>query len=424
MHQSVYTYFIPFKGEVVIFNGLTESFFTIPTNKSQIYQEIIENPDLYVDELPDFIARLKKDGFVTDLEDEISLVKKKLDGLRKPDEYYLMILPTYQCNLRCWYCVQEHEDLWMTEATVDRVRRLIERKLQDSTLRHFHLSWFGGEPLLKYDMIRDITDFSKKTAEKNGKTFSCEITTNGTLLTEKRIAELKSAGVGSYQITIDGTKERHDRVKVLKSKSAYETTLANVNNIVAHSHCTLRFNFTHENLDPDEIIREINQRIDEKNRQNITFLIYKVWQEDAKSVKQDDIDRLYDLGNASHFFSKLPTRGLCYVDRAGFDCIFPNGKVGKCDNMNPAKVYGVLEADGTIHYPDYYNYSDANIVLDAGSDCRECKYLPMCWGPCSMKRPKFIGEDKKVRCNLIDKEAEMQYSIVSLCKNLLTRNGK
>ena len=91
----------------------------------------------------------------------------------------------------------------MTEEIVDRIKRRIDLKMNDPSIEGLHLSWFGGEPLMAYDIIVGLTRYAMEAAVSRNKSFSCVITTNGTLLNAERILKLKECGVSSYQITID-----------------------------------------------------------------------------------------------------------------------------------------------------------------------------------------------------------------------------
>lgn len=61
------------------------------------------------------------------------------------------------------------------------------------------------------------------------------------------------------QISIDGDRATHYLIKVLAHKYAYDKSLANVDAIAHHTHCTLRFNYTHENLKPEAIINDLKE---------------------------------------------------------------------------------------------------------------------------------------------------------------------
>lgn len=259
MRPSKYNYIVPFGEHTVFFNGISEAFFNVPNERASAYETIINNPDENLESFTAFIDKMKSQGFIVDDDvNDLDLVKQKFEALTKPWEYYLMVLPTYQCNLRCWYCTQNHADMWMSDDIINRLKKRIINKLSEKEITHFHLSWFGGEPLLAYEKVLNLTIFARDYCKKHDKTFSCAITSNATLLNSERIEALRNAGVTSYQITIDGDRTTHDSIKKLVNCSAYDKTISNVDAIARHTHCTLRFNYTHENLKPESIIRDLD----------------------------------------------------------------------------------------------------------------------------------------------------------------------
>lgn len=421
MKPSKYNYIIPFGEKYIFFNGLTEQFFSVQADHRDAYEAILNSPDEYYDKVHSFIERMKMNGFVLENDtDELAMVREKLEAQRFSHQYFLMVLPTYQCNLRCWYCIQKHENMFMTSETLDKIKKRIIKKLENPEITELHLSWFGGEPLLAYDKVLELTLFARDLCRETGKQFSSAITTNGTLLTSPRIEALRDAGVIHYQITIDGDRETHNSVKQLGNGLAYDTTLRNINLIARHTHVSLRFNYTHENLKPDSIFESLRSVLEPKVTGNISFTIFKVWQEKEELVSETDIDRLFNLGIEVGMHSSLASHGLCYADRIHYDCIFPNGHVGKCDNHNPDDIPGILQEDGSIiwkeNMEDYYSI---HLFDERQKECRECHYLPICWGPCIAKREVMLRHTQNLTCIFNDKKKSVESIILDYCKTLL-----
>lgn len=283
----------------------------------------------------------------------------------------------------------------MNDDTINKVKNLIRRNLSNSNIKTFQLSWFGGEPLLAYNQVLDITRFSRDLTISLGKTFKCSITTNGTLLTPERIQNLKDAGVTSYQITIDGDKSTHNSIKELGKISAYDLTITNINLIARHTFCYLRFNYTKDNLHPQLVISDLLKTIDSDVKKNIQFGLFKVWQEDGDSINQKDAEQLFQLSVENGLNPMFGSIGFCYTDKKYFDCVFPNGRVGKCDNHNCDEMPGTLNNDGSISWDDGTEYLYSFHLFDElQSECRHCRYVPICWGPCVVKREKMLLEKR------------------------------
>lgn len=269
--------------------------------------------------------------------------------------------------------------------------------------------WFGGEPLLSYDKVLEVTKWAKGLAESGNKVFSCSITTNGTLLNEKRIEELREAGVDHYQITIDGDRATHNTIKVLGKLSAYDTTLHNIGLLSQHTSCSLRFNYTKENMNPESIINDLDKALPE-NRRNIRFTIHKVWQEDDKAVPDSVVENLMQKAFAINLLPVLAGPGLCYTDFKHFDCFFANGTVGKCDNIDPTELTSFIDNDGNVKFGNEEK-SFTPVMEYSTTECTDCLYLPFCWGPCTAKRHPMLENLHKIVCMFPDKHESMHESM-------------
>lgn len=406
MKQSRYNYIIEYKDGFVFFNGLRETSFFISRQNSSYMESILAQPDSTAESVQKYVDALSRLGFIIDdTVDEIALMEQKYSFKRKEHLYSMMILPTYQCNLRCWYCTQKHADLYITPEKISDIKRRIDKMLHNDDIESIFVYWFGGEPLLSYDIIIDINQWIIDECRKVKKTFGSSITTNGTLLTPERINALDKVGVELYQITIDGTKEEHNKTKKLGNLSSFELTLKNVGEVAKYCRCLLRYNYTRENMDVERMIKDIDEALPRENRHNIVLSIHKVWQEDVDSVSLDEILQLMDSAVGIGIRPELATLDLCYTDQKHFDCVFSNGLVGKCDNSPLEKANGVIRDDGEIEWTeDILSYSP--ILEYENCECKECRYLPICWGPCQGKRSKMV-ENGNIYCQFKDKDSEI-----------------
>ncbi len=126
----------------------------------------------------------------------------------------VVLLPTEACNLRCVYCYQGHEPKRMSPEIRRSVLALLERLAEKDGIRRLHIDWYGGEPLAAWPIMVEIGEAAQRLAARSGKRLSMSMTTNGTLLTRKRIERLTAWGCTDYQITVDGPPAEHDRRRV------------------------------------------------------------------------------------------------------------------------------------------------------------------------------------------------------------------
>ena len=103
------------------------------------------------------------------------------------------------------------------------------------------MSWFGGEPLLGYKEIIELSTRLNAYAEENHIIYSSDMTTNGYLLSETFLDQLVNlAKVTNYQVTVDGSREGHEYQRVLRNgKGSYNKIIENLKNAAKTN---LRFN--------------------------------------------------------------------------------------------------------------------------------------------------------------------------------------
>ncbi len=158
----------------------------------------------------------------------VLLSRDQLGTLIGPNLLGLTLMPTEQCNFRCTYCYEDFEHPRMSEAVVRSIERLLERRAPD--LDFLNLSWFGGEPLLAFDVIDRVQSYARSLLESRPDLeIRSSITTNGHLLDRERFARLLELGVGRYQVSLDGPRESHDRRRILAGgRGSFDRIWANL----------------------------------------------------------------------------------------------------------------------------------------------------------------------------------------------------
>ena len=138
---------------------------------------------------------------------------------------------TDSCNMRCRYCAYSgkypyHRQHGNNSMTHDTMRKAVDFYLKNSTeITQKSISFYGGEPLLNYDLIYDCVQYV--TREK-GIQAEYNMTINGTLLSAKRIDFLAENNF-SLLISIDGPSEIHGRNRVFKNgKNSFNSIYNNL----------------------------------------------------------------------------------------------------------------------------------------------------------------------------------------------------
>jgi uncharacterized protein len=211
----------------------------------------------------ELLEHLVRRGYLTSLtvEDELSHFKELANSLHKSGarpEYIFM--PTYDCNLRCPYCFQDHMRTnennkhllrRMSEETVDRIFRAIpdiEEKCgvtpSESFVRDF--GFFGGEPFLKanYPIVKRIIESARNLGKASFWAISnaTELHEYTDLLGPDLIARL--------QITLDGPRSLHDTRRVYPDgRGSFEIIASNITMALDRGVAVgIRVNFDRANL--------------------------------------------------------------------------------------------------------------------------------------------------------------------------------
>jgi uncharacterized protein len=417
MKSSKYNLYIPYEDKIIVFNGISKKFIIIEKSTMDTFINYISNPNAIYNK--DIIFQLEESGFI--LKNEINEDKVLFDNRNKilsAPYYTLMVLPTYNCNFKCWYCVQKHSNFYMNDDLINKIKKHITLYLIENKIEIFELAWFGGEPLLEVNTIVNICEFALDFCTKHNIVYKNSMTTNGFLITESIAKKMNKLNFSHFQITIDGCREKHNKVKYDKSNtdSAFDRTLKNITillNNIPNASVLLRFNYTPNNLDYQQIVDEINSIIPSEVRNRIMFNLQKVWQSDEAKM---DTNRHYNL---KYLISKsgyklsavdLSNYYCCYVERRHYNSVFPNGNIVRCSNCDINKSEGNINEDGNIIWTNLKEY-----LLRA--DCMNCKFLPTCFGACPEKR--FDNTEQQKNCK--DEKQHFRH-IVDYCESVILNN--
>lgn len=127
---------------------------------------------------------------------------------------------TNQCNLACGYCYEYSDDkISKTEGKpkymgMDVSKSAIDMLIKESAERpNIHVTFFGGETLMNFPLLRESVQYAKDQASAAGKEVEFSLTTNATLLTEQ-IADFLAENRIGVTVSIDGDQELNDKMRV------------------------------------------------------------------------------------------------------------------------------------------------------------------------------------------------------------------
>jgi len=143
----------------------------------------------------------------------------------------LCLFVAESCNLSCRYCFVQQNRLKPAKALMSAevgsaaVDFLIEAS---GDRRRCEIDFFGGEPLLNWPVLREITAYARQKSAARGKEFAFTLTTNGELLTPQLAAYLEEEGFAAV-LSLDGRSAVHDRMRFIPGEGgSYQRVLPRV----------------------------------------------------------------------------------------------------------------------------------------------------------------------------------------------------
>lgn len=142
-----------------------------------------------------------------------------MDRTIKNEKIRIFALVTRNCNFKCRYCETYKDPGVMTPATASRLCDLLKNSLK--SFERISLFFFGGEPLLKFNTIKDITESLKKCKIRHR--FDLFVITNGSALNKQMAVYLKENDI-AVNLSVDGTPETQDynRLAISRLRSSHE----------------------------------------------------------------------------------------------------------------------------------------------------------------------------------------------------------
>jgi uncharacterized protein len=404
------------KNRWILYNWLNTENATLSDPRHPVYKALenntqqIERFAINRTDYQDFNFLEEKKFIVSNKEEILEIVEKKYRQWINPDSLSLILMPVNQaCNFNCLYCYEDHQDKErMGRFERDALLKFLEYK----KLQQLSIEYFGGEPLLNPEFILDFNGRVIKMAKRNGFGFHSSMTTNGYVLNKKLFESLIEVGVTHYQITIDGNREDHDRLRPLVGGGAtFGVIYENLSAIATidknkYFKIGIRINYNRESASREKRLTFIRQlELDfgaDKRFEVFTKAIGKWKKEDDKQEdlycvgdEAKDIEYRYEKDLQQSGFGRGAMslyRGggsyACYAGRPNSLVVFPLSRlkkvrrmnVWKCtiDFKNPRNCVGHIYEDGRFEKNSNWDLwvSDSPFRKE---ECKECHFVLNCF---------------------------------------------
>ncbi|MBQ2944327.1 MAG: thioether cross-link-forming SCIFF peptide maturase [Ruminococcus sp.] len=171
----------------------------------------------------------------------------------------------HTCNLNCSYCFASqgkyHGDRAVMSFEVGK--RALDFLVENSgTRRNLEVDFFGGEPLMNFEVVKQLVEYARSIEKEKGKNFRFTLTTNG-LLIDDDVIDFANKEMSNVVLSLDGRKEIHDRYRVdYAGNGSWERIVPKFQKLVdarGGKNYYMRGTFTHANPD---FLEDIKQMLD------------------------------------------------------------------------------------------------------------------------------------------------------------------
>lgn len=402
MKKSIYNYLSKIDGNWVLYNALTDELGILSDKIKTLYEDCTLEEIRHIH--PDFYTFLLNKGYAVPAnQDETETCIERWEREDNDSKSFTLVInPTLDCNMRCWYCYEKHEACrTMTSEISERIFRFVEKKLHEPELQKFCLSFFGGEPLVQYKkIVRPLAAYACRLAHENKKELTLGFTTNAVLLNPDVLDFLASLNVPvHFQITLDGNKNAHDKIRhTTDGRGTYDAILHNCRNLLDYPQMNLmlRCNYTSKNIATFMDLPGDLELHDITPGESFYVDFHRVWQD----FGNDDDEVRHRLSSAREALkikgytvgdSETTEKYRCYADRNNHVVVNYDGNLFHCTARDfiPEAAEGLIEDDGTLAFNAQ---AELRHTLKLGtSACHICRLYPICGGLCSQKKMERKG---------------------------------
>ncbi len=186
-------------------------------------------------------------------------LKKRTSGVIKA----LCLHVSHACNLVCAYCFAGQGRYHGKSALMsfETGKRALDFLIENSgTRKNLEVDFFGGEPLLNFDVVKRLVEYARSVEKEHNKNFRFTLTTNGMLIDDE-VIDFCNREMSNVVLSLDGRKEIHDRYRVdAKGNGSYDVIVPKFQKLVAArggKSYYMRGTFTHANPDFLSDIKEM-----------------------------------------------------------------------------------------------------------------------------------------------------------------------
>ncbi len=351
----------------------------------------------------------------------------------------------HDCNLACRYCFAQEGEYHGRKALMsfETGKKALDFLIASSgSRRNLEVDFFGGEPLMNWEVVKQLVAYGRSQEKKHNKQFRFTLTTNGVLLNDE-IMDFCNREMANVVLSLDGRKEVNDRMRPFRSGAgSYDLIVPKYQKFAksrSQSRYYVRGTFTRNNLDFAEDVKHYA----ELGFTQLSMEPVVAAPEEPYAIREEDIPRIceeYDTLakwliaesrqgrplNFFHFMIDL-TGGPCVYKRMSgcgsgteYLAVTPWGDLYPCHQFVGQEEFllGNVE-DGVTRTDIVAQFKGCNVYTR--EKCRSCFARYYCSGGCSANAWNFhaslhetyeIGcqlQRKRIECAIMMKAAQADY---------------
>ena len=397
---------------------------------THLYEEEISEAD--VEECYNDVLALKESGklFAPDtFEPMAGHLKAKTSGVIKA----LCLHIAHTCNLNCSYCFASQGKYHGERAVMsfEVGKQALDFLIAHSgNRRNLEVDFFGGEPLVNFQVVKDLVAYARSIEKEHGKNFRFTLTTNG-LLIDDDVIDFANCECHNVVLSLDGRKEIHDRFRVdYAGKGSWDRIVPKFQQLVearGGQGYYMRGTFTHANPD---FLKDIQVMLDLGfNELSMEPVVAapddpSALTEEDKAIVMEQYEKLAMLMLDKDKEGKPFTFYHYMIDLTGGPCIYkrisgcgsgteymavtPWGDLYPCHQFVGEEKFKLGDVWNGVNNTEIQSeFAECNVY--ARAECRDCWARLYCSGGCAANAYHATGSVKgvyKYGCDLFRKRME------------------
>ena len=351
----------------------------------------------------------------------------------KSDEVKALCLHVcHDCNFRCRYCFADEGAYHAKRESMslETAKKAIDFLIENSGKRRvLEADFFGGEPLMNFEVIRETVAYARKRGEECGKKFLFTTTTNGLLLSDE-VIDFFNREMENVVLSLDGRKEVHDAIrKSVNGKGTFDLILPKLKKFISlrgNKSYYVRGTFTAKNLDfSKDVLFIADQGVDSISMEPVVTDLedLQIREEHLPAIETeyeklcDEYLKRYAEGRGFNFFHfNIDLEGgPCLAKRVSacgagneYFSVVPNGDIYPCHQFAGDKTFRMGSVYTGIERKDIRE-KFKNSCLFTRKKCDGCFAKFICSGGCSANNYHFNGDIEEpyaVTCAMMKKRIE------------------